>query len=92
MYYSTIILSNIYLQELPEKDEAAWLEKAVLAAIDGTCYWIDLPYLALFKRIRRSGGIMGVCVDAWAACLRNRQVGSAGNGYNNRYPLAAKAQ
>jgi hypothetical protein len=34
MYYSTIILSNIYLQELPEKDEAEWLEKAVLAAID----------------------------------------------------------
>ena len=33
---------------------------------------------------------MGVCVDAWAACLRNRQVGSAGNGYNNRFPLAQK--
>jgi hypothetical protein len=28
MYYSTIIFSNIYLEELPEKDEAAWLEKS----------------------------------------------------------------
>ena len=34
MYYSTIILSNIYLQELPEKGEAAWLEKAVLEIAD----------------------------------------------------------
>jgi hypothetical protein len=28
MYYCTIILSNVYLQELPEKGEAAWLEKS----------------------------------------------------------------
>jgi hypothetical protein len=34
MFYSTIILSNLYLEVLPEKDEASWLEKAVLAAID----------------------------------------------------------
>jgi len=34
MYYSTIILSNMYLQVFPEKDEAAWLERAALAAID----------------------------------------------------------
>jgi hypothetical protein len=33
MYYSTIIRSNVYLQVIPERDEAAWLEKAVLAAI-----------------------------------------------------------
>jgi hypothetical protein len=33
MYYSAIILLNMFLQEFPEKDEAAWLEKAVLAAI-----------------------------------------------------------
>jgi hypothetical protein len=32
---------NTCIQELPEKDQAAWLEKAVLAAIDGGVSWFS---------------------------------------------------